>query len=149
MSHLLEVGFTGTQLGMTHKQIERISQMVQDLYTIGARTIHLGDCIGADAQMYQIAGIIGYYRIGHPPTDPKKRAFLSYEEELPPLPYLERNHQIVDRCRILFAAPHTAREVTRSGTWTTVRYARRVHRTGTIITPNGSHRRLNESMEEQ
>jgi hypothetical protein len=38
--------------------------------------------------------------------------------------YLDRNHDIVDSCSILLALP-TGQEILPSGTWATIRYARR------------------------
>lgn len=63
----------------------------------------------------------------HPPGDPKLRAFCEGAYRvMPPQPYLQRNHAIVDASEILFALPLEAeRELQRSGTWATIRYARK------------------------
>jgi hypothetical protein len=92
----------------------------------GMRELHHGDCIGADAEADAIARKLGLAIVVHPPTDPKKRAFCSQpgDRTHAPLPYLVRNHAIVEACNLLIAAPHTDREVLRSGTWATIRYAR-------------------------
>jgi len=50
---------------------------------------------------------------------------------------LERNRAIVDETDILLAAPLESEEQLRSGTWATVRYARKQHKTVLVIFPNG------------
>lgn len=40
--------------------------------------------------------------------------------------YLDRNREMVDGADVLIAFPKTAEEETRSGTWATIRYARKV-----------------------
>lgn len=55
-----------------------------------------------------------------------------------PLPPLERNHRIVDACDVLIACPKDAQEQLRSGTWATVRYARKQGKRVIVITPDGT-----------
>ena len=43
---------------------------------------------------------------------------------LKPKKYLDRNKSIVDKTDILIAFPSTNEEVIRSGTWSTIRYAK-------------------------
>jgi hypothetical protein len=50
---------------------------------------------------------------------------------------LGRNRIIANRCGVLFACPAEATEQLRSGTWSTVRYARKAGKPITIITPSG------------
>ena len=50
---------------------------------------------------------------------------------------LLRNAVIVDGCDLLVAIPAGDREEWRSGTWATVRYARKIKREHIIIWPNG------------
>ena len=52
-------------------------------------------------------------------------------------PYLDRNKDIVDETNILMACPNKAEEVQRSGTWSTVRYARKVGKAVLIVYPSG------------
>lgn len=54
------------------------------------------------------------------------------------IPYLQRNKVIVDRCGVLVAAPGEAQEQLRSGTWSTIRYARRVGRPVIMVLPDGT-----------
>jgi hypothetical protein len=100
--------------------------------------LHVGDCIGADAQATGQAQGMGIATVCHPPLDTSKRAFTTgHIQVLPPEPYLERNHIMVEAAGVLIATPQQMREVLRSGTWATVRYAhrRRIH--VLIVYPTG------------
>lgn len=131
------VGFTGTQYGMKSAQKKALRILLVDLYAIGLTKIHLGDCIGSDAQCHAIAQELGFYLIGHPPTNPTKRAMLEYDELREELPYLQRNGRIVTECAYLVVTPHTTYQVKRSGTWATFRNAKRRGREGCVIRPYG------------
>lgn len=104
----------------------------------GARWMHNGDCVGADA----IAGRMWRSLDGqlwiHPPTVETKRAFLTCDFASDRMPYLQRNHVIVNMCEALIATPTEMFEQQRSGTWATIRYAAKMRRPITIIWPNGS-----------
>jgi hypothetical protein len=69
----------------------------------------------------------------HPPTLERRRAFCVGDEAMPPRPYLLRNLHIVDAVQVLIAGPSTNNEGTRSGTWYTVRAARRAGKPITIL----------------
>lgn len=60
------------------------------------------------------------------------------DEERAPKPYLVRNRDIVEETELLIAAPAKAVEHLQSGTWSTVRYARRFGRPISIIRPDGT-----------
>lgn len=119
-----KVGFTGTRHGMSGAQKEALFQVFDKYY---GSEFHHGDCWGADAEAHDIAIHYNMRIHIHPPSDEKARAFktLKVVRTSMPKPYLQRNHDIVDSCDILIAAPHTDKEILRSGTWATVRYARR------------------------
>lgn len=88
--------------------------------------LHHGDCIGADEEAAMEASDSDWVVIAHPPTDESRRAFSVYTEFFrDPKPFLDRNKDIVDECDLLIAAPKGP-ETQRSGTWSTVRYARRI-----------------------
>lgn len=129
-----ELGFTGTQDGTMPRQLKALRQLLYDI-----THLHIGDCNGADAEAHFECGLLGITRIGHPPSDIRKRAFLTYEVERPALPYLARNKVIVrEGLNGLIATPRGWTEELRSGTWTTVRYARLARRQIWIIRPDGS-----------
>lgn len=130
------LGFTGTQRGMRPRQAKAVRHL---LYS--CKVLHLGDCVGADAEAHGIAGETGVYRVSHPPTGSSFRAFLEYEESREPEPYLKRNVSIVlEGVDGLIAASGDWIEVLRSGTWTTVRRARELGRRIWIVRPDGSVR---------
>lgn len=131
---MTKIGFTGTQAGMTREQLERVAELV---VTIEGSEFHHGDCIGSDAEAAGLAKSAGYKIMGHPPENNAKRAFFNSDEEATPLPYLVRNHVIVDETEILIAVPKSEIEKRRSGTWATVRYARDKSRKIIIVKPDG------------
>jgi hypothetical protein len=74
----------------------------------------------------------------HPPSDGSRRAHCKADKTLPPLPYLQRNHAVVDDTEVLIATPAQQHETLRSGAWATVRYARKKKRKIHIIYPDGT-----------
>lgn len=138
MANHLHCGITGTQRGLTPVQANQLRQSLVLFRDKGGTTIHHGDCIGADAQASAIAFDLGLLRVIHPPNNPGKRAHCLGEQILPEKPYLERNHDIVDATTILFALPGEQTEQLRSGTWATVRYARKLGRPILLLYPDGS-----------
>lgn len=56
-----------------------------------------------------------------------------------PAPYLERNAAIVQSTLELIATPGETVEQVRSGTWATIRQARRRRRPTTIVWPDGTY----------
>lgn len=129
----MRVGFTGTQRGMTANQW----QTLYLLLIARKGEFHEGDCIGSDAQAAWLARHCGFHIIGHPPTNTSKRAYFPSDEWRPAAPYLERNRAIVDASEEMIATPGEFEEQLRSGTWATIRYARRVGRPLHVILPDG------------
>jgi hypothetical protein len=86
--------------------------------------VHHGDCVGADEQFDAIAKSLGIERVAHPAADVGNLAANCETEYFhEPLPPLERNQNIVDDTEFIIAAPKQLKNVIRSGTWYTVRYA--------------------------
>ena len=118
-------GFTGTRQGMSDFQM---GQLFGYLLRFKIKEFHHGDCLGADAQADKIARALGCKIFIHPPVDDKYRAFCArpgdtvYEAK----PYLERDDDIVIATKVLFAAPKSDVEERRSGTWYTIRKARKL-----------------------
>src|SRR5262245_4283430 len=98
----VEVGFTGSQHGMSVSQHGRL---LSTLTNLAPRALHHGDCIGADAQAHALARKLGIRIVLHPPTNPSKRAFCEADAYWGEADYLVRNRQIVDACDVLIAAP--------------------------------------------
>jgi hypothetical protein len=128
------VGFTGTQRGMNEAQWATLWSL---LVPRAPGDFHEGDCIGADDQAAKGARAAGFRIIGHPPSNSSKRAFFQCDELRPPADYLVRNHRIVDASQEMIATPGEAEEQLRSGTWSTIRYARRIGRPCHVILPDG------------
>lgn len=126
---IYEVGFTGTRSGMNPRQLDELTEYLKDLLEdFPSVVFHHGGCVGADAQAHAIVKALGIPVMVHPASTVAKKwkanlekPYFAYE----PKPPLERNHDIVDLCDVLIAAPRTCDEEPRSGTWSTVRYARR------------------------
>lgn len=136
---MIRVGFTGTQRGMTHAQRAQVEWV---LTSLGDQVwAHHGDCIGADADFHAICLRLRPWTVagitGHPPENPIKRAFCDFDEICEPAPYLVRNQDIVVIAERMIATPGEMEEVQRSGTWSTVRAARRGRRPLAIVYPNG------------
>jgi hypothetical protein len=136
----MHIGVTATQRGLTLNQ-----KIVGAILLKGATTMHNGLCIGGDEDFLRIADSMGIMVVGHPPTIKTKMTKYVCQQlaELrPPLPYLVRNHNIVHSSLRLVAGPAEDNEVLRSGTWSTVRYARSpiMQRPTFIILPGGSVR---------
>lgn len=118
----MNVGFTGTRKGMNSYQWHQVLQM---LVTNKPNSLHHGGCVGADDMAHKIAELLEIRTVIHPPTNDKLQSFAVPDELRDPKPYLERNHDIVDETGYLIACPGTDQEVQRSGTWATIRYAKK------------------------
>jgi hypothetical protein len=146
---MTKVGFTGTQEGMTPLQKRSflsVWQMIED--EVGPiHEFHHGDCVGADSEADDFAvDAFTFSGIGcvviHPPDVDAKRAWCVGDRIEKPLPYLERNTEIVKACDVLIATPKEREEVLRSGTWATIRRARKYNKKLAVIFPDGVCRGL-------
>lgn len=142
LPRLPRIGYTGTQQGMTDAQLRSVQWLWE---TLGCIILHHGDCIGGDEQAH-----IAFDREGaaikiHPPLNKTKRVFCDQKQNLASVAvfggreYLERNRDIVKDTAALIAGPkeETGEEL-RSGTWATVRYARKLKRPVFIVRPSGA-----------
>jgi hypothetical protein len=128
----MRIGFTGTQIGMTLLQQEEFVLFCQENNII---EFHHGDCIGADEQAHNIVReFFPLVRIIiHPPINSSKRAFCKGDVLWTPKEYLDRNKDIVNESDTVIAAPKENIEVLRSGTWSTIRYAKKANKLGKIL----------------
>jgi hypothetical protein len=131
------VGFTGTRQGLPEPQRAALNEVLA-LQCGAFGQLHHGDAIGADAQAHVVARNNGIRVVIHPPDVDTDRAFCQDSDMLAPLPYLERNRAIVDAAAVLVACPRSAEEETRSGTWSTVRYARKQGKPVHLVLPDGT-----------
>lgn len=152
------IGFTGTQKGMTSFQKDTLKEILLDKK---CSEFHFGDCIGSDAEACDIAIECGveFFTI-HPPKEVKKRAwkfdsgkhtafsipikwmvFISmFGSNIRvrwrlPLPYMERNQNIVNETNLLIATPKEHTMTMRSGTWSTIRKSWKLKKEVIIIPP--------------
>jgi len=136
------VGFTGTRGWPTDFQQKRLFEFLLHFYNEGSREFHHGDCEGSDQVAHALALRAGYTRIHiHPPNDPKYRAFCHKLEApphtyvvSPPKQYLLRNKDIVLAAGVMLSTPG-GKEMLRSGTWSTIRFARQQNKPTWIIYP--------------
>ena len=130
------IGFTGTREGMSKGQQTQLWKLMGK-----ATEAHHGDCIGADEQFHEVCAELEIPIIIFPPDDDKLRAYCTSGNIIrihPELPYLIRNKLIVETCEILIACPKERNEPPPQrgqGTWSTVRYARRIGRRMRILWP--------------
>lgn len=132
------LGFTGTQEGLS--ELQGLA-LVDLLWSLDFSAFHHGDCLGADSYADYVVRNKGLAVHIHPPVNPAKRAFCDRRGGTSVvyglLPYLKRNQRIVEACDRLIACPKGPEEL-RSGTWSTVRYARRLAKPVTIVYPDGT-----------
>jgi hypothetical protein len=141
---MMRVGFTGTQSGMAMTQVVRVVQALTALRGAGATHANHGMCVGADAQFHDLARPLGYTLVGWPGVTNTGtvtlRARVACDEVMPVKFFLDRNRDIVHASSVLLVTPLTGREQLRSGTWATVRYARKVKLPLVLIDPAGAAR---------
>lgn len=136
---------TGTRRGLTEPQHAQLSTIIALCRVRGFGTLHDGDCIGVDLQAREIAQTHGYRLFSHPSTA-STRAFnrlpngavISPDEEFEPKSPLTRNRDIVDAGDLLVACPAEMEEIMRSGTWSAVRYAKKMLKRIIFAFPDGS-----------
>lgn len=130
---MIDVGYSGASIGMTLVQSDKVRDVLR---AIENARVHHGDCVGGDRQVHAICRELGRYVVVHPPISPSKRAFCVGDEIREVKPYLDRNQDIVDEVNILIAAPDGPERL-RSGTWSTVRRARKRGIPYVVILPDG------------
>jgi len=145
------IGFTGTRQGLSawqrillFSELRAYARADFEITTgftaVGATPeFHHGGCVGADAEAHQMARTLGYRIVVHWPENRKHEANLSGPfVSAGRKPYLIRNEDIVKACDLLIATPLTDKEQLRSGTWSTIRMARRLGKRCLIINRNQS-----------
>lgn len=132
------VGFTGTRKGMARPQRHAFASW---LAALPPAVFHHGDCIGSDEEAHDIAQAEGWTIEAHPGSGWASYRMVAHcggvDVRHPPKPYLERNIDIATVASVLAATPEGP-EVARSGTWATVRVARRLGRPVVIFWPDGT-----------
>lgn len=124
------LGVTGTRRGRPDLT-ERFFRFLCDNYV---SELHHGDCVGWDEEAFLVAKHYKIPTVSHPPDRDDYRAFTDSDMVLPPKGYMERNRDIVDAVEYIIAAPDGP-EVVRSGTWATVRFAKKQGVSGVVWMP--------------
>lgn len=138
-NNITDIGFTGTQEGTTPEQTLKLIEILS-YFKNKDINFHHGCCIGADKVAYILAYSYGYIIHFHPPINKSKAfEFIAQENDIihPDKEYLDRNQDIA-LSQLLIATPSTPLEKIRSGTWVTVRYARKNKRHIIVINPDGT-----------
>ena len=130
---MVKIGFTGTRNGMNKEQIKELENIIKSKQL---DEFHHGMCVGSDQQAHDVVKKEKIKIVGHPPTYKKFQAKLDCNIVMKPHEYLRRNKNIVDETEILIATPDKKECIT-SGTWSTIRYARKQHKKIYIIHKNG------------
>ncbi len=137
----MKVGFIGTRAGLT---CEQHSALMALLKSMAIDEWHFGCCIGADEEAADICFELDPRPkiVGHPPTNTKLMSRWAHYQSivmLPPEPYLIRNARIVDDTDMLVACPKgDGMDEMRSGTWATIRLAKKLKKPITILFPDGA-----------
>ena len=128
----MKVGITGTRSGMTQVQTEQVKLLLADLK---GTQLHHGDCVGADAEVAELARELGYQIVCHPPEKSDLRAWVPADEMREPFSYFRRNRNIVDECDVLLVVPYQSTVQSEGGTWYTWSYAQKKNVRTEIIWP--------------
>ncbi len=125
----MRVSFTGTRAGMTPWQSQLFTKWVSERRESIVSFAH-GCCSGSDVDAHrlvrEICGKSVFIAVF--PSTAKTRASIPDDANYvaAPKPPLDRDRDIVGNgSDVLLATPKEIREVVRSGTWATVRYARK------------------------
>jgi len=129
------VAFTGTRQGLTEAQCESLRQLLKEISP--RRLIH-GDCIGGDAMAHEIAEDLGIKTVTRPCNLRGQRAFTGAEALAEPEDPLVRNRKMVDESHALIGCPSSKQQELRSGTWATIRYAKKMDGLVWLVFPDGS-----------
>lgn len=136
------IGFTGTREGATTEQIDTLKFVLSSIST--TYTIQLGlhgGAKGADAQFWDVLldkKIEFDEYSAYPSKDSFSAGKLNRKIHKPKLP-LSRNKDIVNDSNIMIAMPFQPEEQFRGGTWSTIRYCRKISHPLYVIYPDGSY----------
>ena len=140
----MKVGVTGSREGLTDSQIASFGNWFTE-HRSSVTELHHGCCVGADeyvvARFYLRPETKAVRIYGYPPKNCRWISeWAKYHSEglRNPAEYLERNEQIVLSVNLLLAFPKSQREELRSGTWATVRRARKAGKRVVLFLPDGT-----------
>lgn len=138
----IRIGMTGSRDGMTDEAKSWLNSYIKSTNNI--ENVHHGDCVGADTDFHNIALEHGLSIHIHPPKYSSNREFnKDYDKIYGEKDYLKRNRDIVNDTDLLLGFPNGYTNVLRSGTWSTIRYAKKVGKHVIIVYPDGSTNEFN------
>jgi len=121
-----KIVFTGSRKGTAIEQGRVLKEVLTQLKAEGYNWLIHGDCKGGDAEAHSLAQQLELKIEIYPCNIHSMRAYcIGGEIAQPPTDPLLRNHDMVDVGHVVVATPADP-EVLRSGTWATVRYARKL-----------------------
>lgn len=134
---MYKLGFTGTRRPLPFDQRQGVIWVFRSFG--GEVQLHHGGCIGGDEVAHEAAKLLGWRIVVHPGRGDAhlKHDFAGAALVMPERPFLDRNGDIVQNAQALIAAPQGPEEL-RSGTWSTVRKARKRRLPITLVWPCGS-----------
>lgn len=139
----IHVGFTGTRRGMTEQQRTVVSGALALLGDVKL-VAHHGACLGADEDFHKLVReqIPTARIVAHPPENEKLMCRDSVEdadEVREAKDYKARDRDIVNESMLLIGTPGEDDESRNpcSGTWYTIRYARKIPRDRVVVGPAG------------
>jgi len=136
----MRIGFTGTRYGMTMEQSDSLFRWL-DGPLADSDVFHHGCASGADEEVVLcLKGQSAVTIVAHPSTLSGWFSLAAKDVSdavWPTKEPLDRNRDIVDNCDVLLACPDGPERV-RSGTWATVRHARRCGKRVVIFWPDGT-----------
>lgn len=141
MTDYWRLGVTGSREGPTELQRRAFEAIIEEVD--GRIQLRHGSCYGVDAFChYHVLNTVPRARrriIRHPCNIAEWTSVcFNADQSMEPKPPLERNRDIVFWSDDIIAMPKTMEEEQRSGTWATVRYARKMGKKVTVIWPDGS-----------
>ena len=130
------IGFTGTRKGMTPAQALKVGEVLTNLKILHGASEFVHGCEEhSDLTAAGLADGLGMLITGRPGPTSTGTKYDAYT--CPPEPFLVRNEKIVRDCEVLIACPSGKSEKRRSGTWHTVRQARKTSTPIVFVYPDG------------
>ena len=137
------IAFTGPRTGMSTRQQDSFTEIITTYagyhFTTSQNLLFFhGGCNGSDIEARDIAlACKEYQKIDiecFPGDKDQYENNIGFDQEVhDQMPYLWRNKNMVNACNILIATPQSLVEELRSGTWSTIRYARKIKKPCLIL----------------
>jgi len=127
---------TDRQLTAAEFVIKKLLKQAYNPYIPHHHGLH-GDCIGADADFNTVCISLNLKTWIRPCTLKDLRAYCDGEVIADPVKPMKRNQAIVTQSTVMVACPPNDKELKRSGTWATIRMARRAKKPLYILFPGG------------